>query len=139
MPATASGSGGVFDGLIIEPSITPYIPQLMDVLQHVGITDAAHAQDLLDELVGAIDSGNQGERLKVGYPVAWLQKVAAGEFKRARCFEVQARRQSAKVREQQIASTSKLVVDPVSKAKGDEIVARVRKRMCLQLDHKKQL
>lgn len=139
VPATASGSGGVFDGLIIEPSITPYIPQLMDVLQHVGITDAAHAQDLLDELVGAIDSGNQGERLKVGYPVAWLQKVAAGEFKRARCFEVQARRQSAKVREQQIASTSKLVVDPVSKAKGDEIVARVRKRMCLQLDHKKQL
>ena len=139
IPATASGSGGVFDGLIIEPSITPYIPQLLDVLQHVGITDAAHAQDLLDELVGAIDSGNQGERQKVGYPVAWLQKIAAGELKRARCFEVQSRRQSAKMSEQQIASASILVVDPASKAKGEEIVARVRKRMCMQSDCKKQL
>ena len=139
VPATASGSGGVFDGLIIEPSITPYIPHLLNVLQQVGITDAAHAQDLLDELVGAIDSGNQGERQKVGYPVAWLQKIATGELKRARCFEVQARRQSVKVREQQIASNSKLVVDPASKAKGEEIVARVRKRMYMQLEHKKQL
>ena len=138
-PATASGSGGVFDGLIIEPSITPYIPQLLNVLQQVGITDAAHAQDLLDELVGAIDSGNQGERQKVGYPVAWLQKIAAGELKRARCFEVQSRRQSAKMSEQQIASSSKLVVDPASKAKGEEIVARVRKRMSMQSEHKKQL
>lgn len=82
---------------------------------------------------------NRGEQPKVSNPVLWLQKVAGGEFKRARCFEVQARRQSAKVREQQIASTSKLVVDPTSKAKGDEIVARVRKRMCLQLEHKNQL
>lgn len=134
VPTTASGSGGIFDGLIIEPSITPYIPQLLNVLQQVGITDAAHAQDLLDELVGAIDSGNQGERQKVGYPVAWLQKIAIGELKRARCFEVQSRRQSAKMSEQQIASTSKLVVDPTSKAKGEEIVARVRKRMCMQLE-----
>jgi hypothetical protein len=138
VPATASGSGGVFDGLIIEQSITPYIYQLLDVLQQVGITDAAHAQDLLDELVGAIDSGNQGERQKVGYPVAWLQKIAAGELKRARCFEVQSRRQSAKVREQQIASSSKLVVDPASKAKGEEIVAQVRKRMSMQSENKKQ-
>ena len=139
IPATASGSGGVFDGLIIEPSITPYIPQLLKVLQQAGITDTAHAQDLLDELVGAIDSGNQGERQKVGYPVAWLQKIAAGELKRARCFEVQSRRQSAKMSEQQIASASILVVDPASKAKGEEIVARVRKRMCMQSDCKKQL
>ena len=136
VPATASGSGGIFDNLIIEPSITRYLPQLKVILQHAGITDTVYAQELFDELAGRIDAGNRGEQPKVSNPVLWLQKVAAGEFKRARCFEVQARRQSAKVREQQIASTSKLVVDPTSKAKGDEIVARVRKRMYMQLEHK---
>lgn len=137
-PATARG-GGVFDNLIIEPSITRYLPQLKVILQHAGIADTVYAQELFDELAGRIDAGNRGEQPKVSNPVLWLKKVAGGEFKRARCFEVQARRQSAKVREQQIASTSKLVVDPTSKAKGDEIVARVRKRMCLQLEHKNQL
>ena len=139
VPATASGSGGIFDGLIIEPTITRYLPQLQVILQHAGITDTVYAQELFDELAGRIDAGNRGEQPKVSNPVLWLQKVAASEFKRARCFEVQARRLSAKVREQQIASSSKLVVDPASKAKGDEIVARVRKRMYMQLEHKSQL
>lgn len=137
--SATAGGGGVFDSLIIEPSITQYLPQLKVVLRRAGITDTVYAQELFDELAGRIDVGNRGEQPKVSNPVLWLQKVAAGELKRARCFEVQSRRQSARMSEQQITSTSKLVVDPASKAKGEEIVARVRKRICMQLEHKNQL
>src|SRR3989339_719425 len=49
--ATARG-GGVFDNLIIEPSITRYLPQLKVILQHAGIADTVYAQELFDELAG---------------------------------------------------------------------------------------
>ena len=99
--STSSSGSGVFDCLIIEPAILKYLPQLISVLTTAGITDLAIAQDMCDELAGTINAGNIGERVKVGNPVLWLQAVVSGKFIRARCFEVQARRKSAKASAQQ--------------------------------------
>ncbi|MHB9100551.1 MAG: hypothetical protein ACYC2E_03405 [Sulfuricella sp.] len=123
-----SGSALAFDGLKIEPVIAPFFPQLRDVLRHAGITDTALAQDLLDELAGNIEAGIRGDRQKVGNPVSWLQSVANGEFKRVRCFEVLARRRSAKAHEQWKATDSEFVPDPLTQAKGEAFIANLRRR-----------
>ena len=114
-----TGSGGGFDNLIIEPLVAQHLPQLLRALAIAGIKDPAIAQDLLDELAGTIDAGKRGERPKVGNPIAWLKSVAATkDFTRARCFEVQARRQSAK--HQMAATNSVLELDILAVKKGEE-------------------
>lgn len=123
-----SGSALAFDGLKIEPVIAPFFPQLLDVLRHARISDTALAQDLLDELAGTIEAGIRGDRQKVGNPVSWLQAVATGEFKRARCFEVLDRRRSAKAHEQRKATDSNFVPDPLAQAKGEEFIANLKRR-----------
>ncbi|MHB1619836.1 MAG: hypothetical protein ACYCTY_07640 [Sulfuricella sp.] len=122
-----SGSDLVFDGLKIEPVIAPFFHQLMDVLRHAGIADAAIAQDLLDELAGTIEAGIRGDRQKIGNPVAWLQAVST-DFKRARCVEVQAKRRSAKAREQRKITDSEFVPDLLAQAKGEEFIANLKRR-----------
>ena len=136
--ALTSGSGGVFDNLIIEPVITQYLPQLLDVLQRAGVAEA-DAQDLLDELVGTIEAGKRGERQKVANPVLWLQGVVAGKFKRARCFEVRARRQSVKTSVQMACKRDDLDIDPIASAKGAEYfsIARVKERQQAQQKEKR--
>lgn len=124
-----SGGGEIFDELVIEPVIAQYLPQLLAALQHVGIADPAQAQDLLDELAGTIEAGNRGDRQKVGNPVKWLQALAAGELKRARCFEIQARRRAAQVTDQRRKSAdAALSIDPLTEAKGAEVLAGIRRR-----------
>lgn len=100
-PQSPMASGGVLENLAIEPNLIKYSPQLIACISQAGITDTVYAQDLLDELAGRIDAGNRGEQPKVGNPVLWLQRVAAGEFKRGHCFEVQARRNTVKANAQQ--------------------------------------
>lgn len=131
---TAEGAhtGSDFDGLDIEPSIALYLPQLLDNLRHASIQDSAHAQDLLDELAGNIEAGNRGDRKPVGNPVAWFNAVASGKFSRARCVDVQARRQSAKATAQRRISESNLVVDPIAVARGEEFIANVHRRLASQ-------
>jgi hypothetical protein len=136
--ALTSGSGGVFENLIIEPVIGQYLPQLLDVLLRAGVAET-DAQDLLDELVGTIEAGKRGERQKVANPVLWLQGVVAGKFKRARCFEVRARRQSVKASVQLACKRDDLDIDPVASAKGAEYfsIARVRARRQAQQKEKR--
>lgn len=131
---TAKGehTGSDFDGLDIEPSIALYLPQLLDNLRHAGIQDSAHAQDLLDELANTIEAGYRGDRKPVGNPVAWLNAVASGKFSRARCIDVQARRQSAKATAQRRISESNLVVDPIAVARGEEFITNVLRRLASQ-------
>ena len=100
-PPPPVAGGGVLENLEIEPTLTKYRPQLLACMTKAGITDTLYAQDLIDELAGRIDAGNRGEQPKIGNPVLWLQRVATGEFTRAQCIEVQARRKSAKASEQQ--------------------------------------
>lgn len=134
--AHITGSGGAFDGLTIESAIVPFLPQLLDVLRYAGIANPEHAQDLLDELAGTIVAGNRGDRQKVGNPVAWLKSVASTQdFTRARCFEIQARRQSAKACGQRISSAPDVVIDPVAAAKGEAIFAGVRRHLQSQSQH----
>jgi len=124
-----SGGGEIFDELAIEPVIAQYLPQLLAALQHVGIADPAQAQDLLDELAGTIEAGNRGERQKVGNPIKWLQALAAAEFTRARCFEIQARRRTAQATNQrQKFGDARLLVDPIVKATGDAMLAAIDRR-----------
>lgn len=137
--APGARTGSDFDDLDIEPSIALYLPQLMDILRHTGIKDFAHAQDLLDELAGTIEAGNRGDRKPVGNPVSWLKAVASGKFTRARCYDVQARRQSAKAAAQRIISESDLVVDPIAVAKGEEIIASVNRRRVSRYEHEQAL
>jgi hypothetical protein len=138
-PATAGG-GGIFDCLIIEPSINQLLPQLLDILRHAGIEAPAHAQDLLDELAGTIDAVKRGEReKKIDNPVLWMKKVAAGDFIRNRCFEVQARRQASKA-SQKPALKAVLAFNPLAQAKGEEVLAGVRRRLqSKQIPHRDQI
>lgn len=124
-----SGGGIDFNKLEIEPVIEPYLSQLLEALQSAGIADPILAQDLLDELAGTIEAGDRGERAKVGNPTAWLNALAAGEFKRARSVDIQKRRRTTQesLRRRQAAQTP-LPIDPVAKAIGEEMVARIRRR-----------
>lgn len=122
-----AGGALVLDGLKVEPVIEPFLPQLLDVLQHAGIEDTALAQDLLDELAGNIEAGIRGDRQKVGNPVSWLQAVI-GVFKRARCIEVQARRRSGMAREQLKATNFEIVPDPIAVANGEKFIDDIRSR-----------
>lgn len=131
-----TGSGGGFDSLIIEPVISPFLPQLLDILQKSGIADPALAQDLLDELAGTIEAGLRGERAKVGNPSSWLKALSGGDLKRARCFEVQARRLSAGENERQRKfAAASAATDPDASAKGAEIFAAARRRRQSQPQH----
>ena len=135
-PEARTSSSGVFDDLAIEPSITPHLTQLLHVLTIAGITDPAIAQDLLDELAGTIDAGKRGERQIVGNPIAWLKSVASiKDFTRARCFDIQTRRQSAKVCDQRMASKPDVALDPAAMAKGEEMFAGVRRLQQSQPQH----
>jgi hypothetical protein len=82
--------------LSFEPAIQNLEPQLSKILFGKGVSDPSLAQDLIDELAGAIELGNRGERPKIGSPTAWLRKLilqnAKGEFDRVLCLVVQARR-----------------------------------------------
>lgn len=135
-PEARTCSSGVFDSLIIEPAIASFLPQLLETLRMAGVTDPAHAQDLLDELAGTIDAGKRGERQKVGNPVAWLKSVASTEdFTRARCFDIQTRRRSAKAHDQRMTSKPDVALDPAAMSKGEEMFAGVRRLQQSQSQH----
>lgn len=128
--APALSGGGLCDDLEIEPVITQYFPQLLDILRREKIEDSAYAQDLLDELAGTIESAERGDRAKVGNPILWFQKLASGEFKRARCFDIQSRRRiAALASDRQKSANTLLEIDPSIKAKGDEFFAGIARRL----------
>lgn len=129
VPQQFLSGGDLFDNLDIEPVIEPYRVQLMDSLRLAGIADATLAQDLLDELAGTIEAGNKGERAKVGNPNAWLTALAAGEFKRGRCFEIQRRRKAQQENQRRRKSVeAPIPPDPVAQAIGNEVIAGIRRR-----------
>lgn len=135
-PQAPCGSGDVFNGLAIEPVLSPFLPQLLDILQQACIKDPAQAQDLLDELAGTIEAGNRGDRAKVGNPYSWLKALVGGDLKRARCFEIQARRLSAEESERQRKfAAAPAAIDPNASAKGAEIFAAARRRRQSQSQH----
>lgn len=128
-PQAPCGSGDVFNGLAIEPVISTFFPQLLGLLEKAGIKDPVHAQDLLDELAGTIEAGLRGERARIGNPSSWLKAVLSGQFQRARCFEVQARRQSVRENEHRRKfAAAPAAIDPNASAKGAEIFAAARRR-----------
>lgn len=130
---TSDSSGRSFafgHELKIEPAIAPFLPQLMAVIQHGGISGLELVQDLLDELAGNMEAGARGDREKIGNPVIWLQSVVTKGFVRTRCIEVQSRRRSVAAYEQRKAADSDFVLDARAQVKGQELLANLsRKRL----------
>lgn len=121
--------GDLFSNLDIEPVIEPYRAELLGSLRLAGVADVTLAQDLLDELAGTIEAGSKGERPKVGNPTAWLMALAAGDFKRSRCYEIQKRRKALQENQRRRQSMeAPIPLDPVAQAIGDKVLAGIRRR-----------
>lgn len=95
VPEASSGSSAL-ETLVIEPVLSALEPQLINVLAEFNISDPALAQDLVDELAGRIEAGQQGDKHKVGSPLDLLRTYVSrnqeGRFDRIHSLSVQARR-----------------------------------------------
>jgi len=125
-----SSGGDPYSGLVVETSIAPYYEQLCGALRVAGVKDMNLAQDLLDELAGAIEAGKREERIKVGDPVVWLRGVLSRDFRRVRCFEVQARRMASEkaAESRRAVELADLPSNPQDKETGQKLLEAIRKK-----------
>lgn len=121
------------DGVVVEPDIQSYMPDISTVISDFSIEDRVLIQDLLDELVGAMRAAQQSDsRQKIFDPSGWLRGVISTGFRRARCVQVQADRRRASEVKSRLAVVSQLPsIDPEKVVVGREFLAKteaMRKR-----------
>ena len=121
------------NGVVVEPDIQSYMPDISTVIADFSIDDRVLIQDLLDELVGAMRAAQQSDsRQKIFDPAGWLRGVISTGFRRARCVQVQADRRRASEVKSRLAVVSQLPeIDQEKVVVGREFLAKteaMRKR-----------
>src|SRR5471030_920781 len=82
--------------LVKEFALESFFSQLLKILKQENVTDQQTAQDLLDELAGAVEAGQRGQRHRIGSPPAFLRSLIArwkgGTFDKVHSLAIQERR-----------------------------------------------